>query len=90
MNDHQMLSGRAKALRPMIQAAYDAGGLDGVCEAVAGIIAPLEACVEQLMARVALLVFLLAALGTATYGLLAAWSDAASLKARWSVVLRRS
>lgn len=48
-----MLSDRAKALRPMIQAAYDVGGLDGVCEAVAGLIAPLEACVEQLMTRVA-------------------------------------
>jgi transposase len=48
-----MLSDRAKALRPIIQAAFDAGGLDGVCEAVAGLIAPLEVCIEQLMARVA-------------------------------------
>jgi transposase len=48
-----MLSARAKALRPMIQAAYDAGGLDGACECVAELIAPLEACGEQFMTRVA-------------------------------------
>ena len=32
----------------MIQAEYDAGGLDRVCEAVAGLTAPLETGIEQL------------------------------------------
>ena len=44
-----MLSDRAKALRPVIQAAFDAGGLDAVCE----LFARLEARVEELVARVA-------------------------------------
>ena len=44
-----MLSARAKALRPVIQAAFDAGGLDDVCE----LFAQLEVRVEQLVARVA-------------------------------------
>jgi hypothetical protein len=37
-----MLSERAKALRPMIQAAYDAGGIDGVCERIVELIAPVR------------------------------------------------
>ena len=43
-----MLSDRAKALRPEIQSAFDAGGLDAVCE----LFSQLEARVEQLVARV--------------------------------------
>lgn len=49
MDDEQMLSERAKALRPFIQAAFDAGGLDAICE----LFARLEERVEELMARVA-------------------------------------
>ena len=44
-----MISERAKALRPVIQAAYDAGGIDAICE----LFARLEARVEELVARVA-------------------------------------
>ncbi|MEN9975362.1 MAG: hypothetical protein RLZZ282_1368 [Verrucomicrobiota bacterium] len=43
-----MLSDRAKALRPVIQAAFDAGGLDAVCE----LFAQLEVRVEPLVARI--------------------------------------
>ena len=39
-----MLSDRAKALRPVIQAAFDAGGLDAICE----LFAKLEARIEEL------------------------------------------
>ena len=46
-----MLSDRAKALRPAIQAAFDAGGLDVICELIAAIIAPIEARVAELEKR---------------------------------------
>lgn len=39
-----MLSDRAKAQRPVIQAAFDAGGLDAICE----LFAKLEARIEEL------------------------------------------
>jgi transposase len=42
-----MLSDRAKALRPVIQAAFDAGGLDAICE----LFAKLEARIEELEKR---------------------------------------
>ena len=42
-----MLSERAKALRPTIQAAFDAGGLDSICE----LFAKLEARIEELEKR---------------------------------------
>ena len=42
-----MLSDRAIALRPAIQAAFDAGGLDAICE----LIAKLEARIEELEKR---------------------------------------
>jgi BMFP domain-containing protein YqiC len=48
IDDDPMLSDRAKALRPVIQSAFDAGGLDAVCE----LFAQLEARVEQLVARI--------------------------------------
>ena len=37
-----MLSDRAKSLRPAVQAAFDAGGLDEICELIAALTAPLE------------------------------------------------
>jgi transposase len=46
-----MLSDRTKSLRPAVQAAFDAGGLDAVCELIAAIIAPLEARVAELEKR---------------------------------------
>lgn len=42
-----MLSDRAKAQRPVIQAAFDAGGLDAICE----LFAKLEARIEELEKR---------------------------------------
>lgn len=42
-----MLSDRAKALRPVIQAAFDAGGLDAICE----LLAKLEARIAELEKR---------------------------------------
>jgi transposase len=42
-----MLTDRAKALRPAVQAAFDAGGLDAVC----ALIAPLEARIAELEKR---------------------------------------
>jgi hypothetical protein len=42
-----MLSDRAKALRPVIQAAFDADGLDAICE----LCAKLEARIEQIGKR---------------------------------------
>lgn len=39
-----MFSDRAKALRPVIQAAFDAGGLNAICE----LFAKLEARIEEL------------------------------------------
>lgn len=42
-----MLSDRAKALRPVVQAAFDAGGLDAICE----LFAKLEARIEELEKR---------------------------------------
>ena len=36
------MSDRAKALRPAVQAAFDAGGLDAICELIAGLIAEFE------------------------------------------------
>ena len=42
-----MLSERAKALRPAIQTAFDAGGLDAICE----LFAKLEARIEELEKR---------------------------------------
>lgn len=44
-----MLTDRAKSLRPVIRSAFDAGGLDAVCE----LFARLEARVDELVARVA-------------------------------------
>ena len=46
-----MLSDRAKTLRPAVQAAFDAGGLDAVCELFATLIAPLEVRVAELEKR---------------------------------------
>jgi hypothetical protein len=42
-----MLSDRAKALRPVIQASFDAGGLEAICE----LFAKLEARIEELEKR---------------------------------------
>lgn len=42
-----MSSDRAKAQRPVIQAAFDAGGLDAICE----LFAKLEARIEELEKR---------------------------------------
>lgn len=47
IDDVQMLSDRAKAQRPVIQAAFDAGGLDAICE----LFAKLEARIEELEKR---------------------------------------
>lgn len=44
-----MLTDRAKALRPMIQAAFEAGGIDAICE----LFATLEATVATLQAHAA-------------------------------------
>ena len=43
-----MLTDRAKALLPNVQAAFDAGGLDAVCEFIAAVIAPLQVRVAEL------------------------------------------
>ena len=51
MDHHQVLSERAKSLRPAVQAAFDAGGLDAICELIAALIAPLEARVAELEKR---------------------------------------
>ena len=46
-----MLSERAKSLRPAVQAAFDAGGIDVICELIAALIAPLEARIAELEKR---------------------------------------
>jgi len=46
-----MLKGRATTLRPMIQAALDAGGVDAVVELVCGIMAEFEARITELERR---------------------------------------
>ena len=46
-----MLSERAKSLRPAVQAAFDAGGTDVICELIAALIAPLEARIAELEKR---------------------------------------
>jgi len=47
MDGDPMLSARDKFLRPVIQAAFDASGLDAIC----GLIARLEARIEELDKR---------------------------------------
>lgn len=47
IEDDQMLSDQAKAQRSVIQAAFDAGGLDAICE----LFAKLEARIEELEKR---------------------------------------
>jgi hypothetical protein len=46
-----VLTDRAKALRPAVQAASDAGGLDAICELIVTLTAPLEARVAELEKR---------------------------------------
>ena len=45
------LTGKTKALRPAVQAVFDAGGLDAVCELIAALIAPFEGRVAELEKR---------------------------------------
>jgi transposase len=46
-----VLADRAKALPPSVQAAFDAGGLDSICELTFALIAPLEARIAELEKR---------------------------------------
>ena len=46
-----MLTERAKALRPVIQAALDAGGIDAICELIASLEARFEARIAELEKR---------------------------------------
>lgn len=48
-----MLNDRAKLLRPVIQAAFDAGGVDGVVDVVCRIIDEFEARIAKFEARIA-------------------------------------
>lgn len=47
------MTDRATALRPVVQAAFDAGGIDAVCELIASMEARFEARIAQLEARIA-------------------------------------
>jgi transposase len=51
MDRYQVLTDRAKALLPSVQAAFDAGGLDSICELTFALITPLEARIAELEKR---------------------------------------